>query len=106
MQEVRIIAGKGLPQHAKFKMLWFLRILACYGRGGYEHMDSAGCWLQAFCNDEEETGLDTDTFNIAVAFGWVCVTHNTDTDVGNVFISDNGQKVLRTNAKGHLYVDC
>jgi hypothetical protein len=95
---VEVEKPHGLPETAKKKLWWFLRILSEY-KGGYSHMDGGGDWIGAFCEDEADLGLDTDTFNIAESFGLCNTTHNSDTDVSLTKITDKGRQALEKNSE-------
>jgi hypothetical protein len=76
------------------RLWWFLTILD-KSSGQASADDCRWNWINAFCDDR---GNDTDTFNLARDQNLTRVTHDSDTDSGNVYLTDAGRAWLAVHA--------
>lgn len=72
------------------RLWWFLKIIEGAG-GNTNASDGSWNWINSFCEDR---GNDTDTFNIASGNKLISVSHDSDTDHSEAYITDAGRKYV------------
>jgi hypothetical protein len=73
---------------------WFLTVLLKSG-GHTDSSDGPYNWINAFCGDDDENGVDT--FNRACDMGFVSTTHETSYDTSLSTLTEHGRAWLTVN---------
>lgn len=73
------------------RLMMFLEILSAMG-GQSDASDYSWNWVNAFCEAHE--GRNPDTFNLAHDLRFTTVSHDSDTDQSNVYLTAAGRAAL------------
>jgi hypothetical protein len=80
------------------RLMVFLEILSAMG-GQSDASDYAWNWINAFCESHE--GRNPDTFNLAHDLRFTSVSHDSDTDQSNVYLTAAGRAALEMARPAH-----